>query len=87
MAERRGRITADQRTLALAHLSGLPIAIDRDGPAQAWRDTLDIANRYRLTLYDAAYLEAAARLELPLATYDNALRAAARSAAVPSLPA
>ena len=39
--------------------------------------TLGLADRHRLTLYDAAYLELALRLNLPLATLDQALRDAA----------
>jgi predicted nucleic acid-binding protein len=35
------------------------------------------ADRYRLTLYDAAYLELSIRLSIPLATFDAALRRAA----------
>ena len=45
--------------------------------SQAWTATLQLAERWRLTLYDAAYLELAQRLGLPLATLDQALRAAA----------
>jgi predicted nucleic acid-binding protein len=37
---------------------------------------------HRLTVYDAAYLELARRLDAPLATLDRALAAAARAAAV-----
>jgi rRNA-processing protein FCF1 len=40
---------------------------------------------YRLTLYDAAYLELAQRLDLPLATLDADLRAAASALGVPLL--
>ena len=35
-----------------------------------------MAERFGLTLYDAAYLELAHRLTLPLATLDQELRAA-----------
>jgi len=41
----------------------------------AWDPTLSLAQRCRLTLYDAAYLELAQRLRLPLASLDQALRA------------
>jgi len=41
---------------------------------------------HRLTSYDAAYLELALRLGLPLASRDQALQAAARSEGVPLLP-
>jgi predicted nucleic acid-binding protein len=41
-----------------------------------------IAQARGLTTYDAAYLELATRLELPLATADGAFRAAAEAAGV-----
>ena len=37
-----------------------------------------LAQRYKLTAYDAAYLWLAERLEAPLATFDAALARAAR---------
>jgi predicted nucleic acid-binding protein len=43
----------------------------------AWSTTLRLAERFALTLYDAAYLELAQRRSLPLATLDRDLRAAA----------
>lgn len=42
------------------------------------RETLWLARAERLTTYDAAYLELAMRLGMPLATKDEALAAAAR---------
>ena len=52
------------------------ITIDPDTDTFAWSATLRLAERCGLTLYDAAYLELAQRLELPLATLDQELRAA-----------
>ena len=46
-------------------------------PLQAWVATSELAARHRLTIHDAAYLELAQRLKLPLATLDVELRAAA----------
>jgi len=45
-------------------------------------DTLDLARQFRLSAYDAAYLELALREQLPLATLDDALQNAAREAGV-----
>jgi predicted nucleic acid-binding protein len=45
-----------------------------------------LAERHRLTTYDAAYLELALRLALPLATLDEALRRAAVAERLPVLP-
>ena len=44
--------------------------------------TLQLAERYALTIYDACYLELAQRKALPLATLDTALRKAATAAGV-----
>jgi predicted nucleic acid-binding protein len=49
----------------------------------ALRSVLDIARRYRLTAYDAAYLELAMRQGLALATEDSDLRRAAGDVGVP----
>jgi predicted nucleic acid-binding protein len=44
---------------------------------QAWSAALHLAERHRLTVYDAAYLEIASRRKIPLASLDRELRAAA----------
>ena len=75
---RRGRINAAYRDLALGDLALLDISIDQDTDKYAWSSTLRLADRFRLTLYDAAYLELAQRRSLPLASLDEELRAAAR---------
>ena len=82
MGVRRGRIDADFRRAALADLALLDIATDQRTDAQAWGETLALADRCRLTLYDAAYLELAQRRTLPLATLDRDLQAAARALGV-----
>jgi predicted nucleic acid-binding protein len=51
----------------------------------SWTKILNLADRFRLTLYDAAYLELAHRRSLPLASLDQELRAAGRALAVPLL--
>ena len=85
MATRRGRIDAAFRNAALADLAVLDIATDPYTDDAAWLATLQIADRHRLTLYDAAYLELASRRLLPLATLDRALQAAALAEGVPTL--
>ena len=77
MAERRQRITAQQRHQLSGWMRNLPIKLDQETADQAWTATALFAEQHRLTLYDACYLELAHRLKLPLATLDNALRAAA----------
>jgi predicted nucleic acid-binding protein len=78
MGVRRRRHHADFRNSTLHDLSLLPIQVDPESDRQAWSATLNLAERHRLTLYDAAYLELALRRGLPLATLDKELRAAAR---------
>lgn len=77
VAVRRGRIDAELRRGALADLALLDIVTDPHTEGHAWGETLSLADRFRLTLYDAAYLELAQRRALPLATLDQPLRAAA----------
>jgi predicted nucleic acid-binding protein len=85
MAERHSRLDGHGRHRLAGLLRDLPIAFDPETAPQAWSATIQLAERCRLTVYDAAYLELAERLELPLATLDRDLRAAATSLAVPLL--
>jgi predicted nucleic acid-binding protein len=77
MAERRNRVDAAQRQRLAGFLRDLPVSIDDETVGRAWTVTVQLAARFRLSLYDAAYLELAQRLDLPLATLDQELRAAA----------
>jgi predicted nucleic acid-binding protein len=79
VAMRRGRIDAEFRRAALDDLEVLDLTIDGHADAHAWHGTMALADRFRLTLYDAAYLELAQRTGLPLATLDRELHAAARA--------
>jgi predicted nucleic acid-binding protein len=82
VAVRRGRIGVEFRNAALADLALLDIATDPHTDAYGWTTTLNLADRFRLTLYDAAYLELAHRRSLPLASLDEELRAACRAIGV-----
>jgi predicted nucleic acid-binding protein len=77
VAVRRGRIDAEFRRASLADLALLNITTDPHTDSHAWGETLHLADRFQLTVYDAAYLELAGRRSLPLATLDGQLRAAA----------
>lgn len=81
-AARRQRVTPEFRDRSLADLALLDIAVDPDTDRHAWSQTLRLADRHRLSLYDAAYLELALRLGLPLASLDAELRAAAHGQGV-----
>jgi len=82
MAVRRRRIDPDFRRAALADLVLLDITIDQQTDSYAWTDTLILADRFQLTVYDAAYLELAQRRVLSLATLDQDLRNAAMAIGV-----
>jgi predicted nucleic acid-binding protein len=82
MKVRGRRNDAVFRDNALTNLSLLPISIDQETDRQAWGATLRLAERHRLTLYDAVYLELALRRGIPLATLDIELRAAAKAEGV-----
>jgi predicted nucleic acid-binding protein len=69
-----------QRYVAL--LGQLHIVTDPATATHALGDTLNLARRYRLSAYDAAYLELALRTGLPLATLDAGLAKAAATAGV-----
>jgi predicted nucleic acid-binding protein len=85
MGVRRGRTDAAFRDASLADLALLPISVDPETDGQAWGATIKLASRYRLTIYDAAYLELARRRCLPLATLDTELRTAAIAEDIPLL--
>lgn len=85
MAQRRGRIDAGQRDKLAGFLRDLPIRLDTETAAQAWTATTRLADRFRLTLYDAAYLELADRHGVALASLDRKLREAAASLGVETL--
>jgi predicted nucleic acid-binding protein len=82
---RRKRHAADFRDRVLSDLSELAIYVDSETHRQAWGATARLAERHCLTLHDAAYLELALRRNLPLATLDEDLRAAADVERVPLL--
>jgi predicted nucleic acid-binding protein len=82
MAVRKRRIDPDFRRAALADLALLHITTDPQTDAYAWADTLNLADQFRLTVYNAAYLELARRRILPLATLDQELRTAANAIGV-----
>ncbi len=77
--ERRGRIETGQSDDFLNLLGRLPIVVVLDDDATG---VVDLARRYRLTVYDAAYLALARSRGLPLVTLDRKLADAARGIGV-----
>lgn len=82
VGERRNRSTEAETSQWLAMLAALPVRIDDQTNELAWTATLDVARRHKLSEYDAAYLELAIWCNLPLATLDDGLKAAAIAAGV-----
>ena len=62
-------------------LENFSITVDENQNARAL-EILTLAEQHRLSAYDAAYLEIALREGLPLATLDENLKKAARTAGV-----
>ena len=77
--ERRGRIGAEDVRASLADLAEMRISFDTDHDGAV---VLDLAGRNGLSVYDAAYVEVAARRALPLASLDSRLRQAAAASRV-----
>lgn len=77
IAERRGRLTRESVADALALLQSLPLDVAEPLSLAEAEVVLGLMRQYRLTAYDATYLELALRLRLPLATKDRELLAVA----------
>ena len=76
----RKDIEASEVARFTVQLENLPISVDTLTANQVFGHTIPLGRAYRLSSYDAAYLELALRESLPLATLDkNLLRAAGRS--------
>jgi len=80
VAERRRRLTRDERLQVLDEATRLGLRVD--GAVPELRAISDLAERHALSTYDAAYLELAARQGATLITLDKALGAAAAAAGV-----
>ena len=81
-AEAKGLVTEARSGIFLEMLADMEIDVDAATFAHALSDTLQLARRYKLSSYDASYLELALRLGMPLATLDEDLQKAAKKAGV-----
>ena len=84
MGVQRRRLPEDLFWEQLARIEQMPIRVMQPGPGKR---VAQRAFKHRLTAYDAAYLDLAIEQSLPLATFDSALRVAARAEGVALLPA
>jgi predicted nucleic acid-binding protein len=82
LAERRGLVTLARSAEFIAHLETLTIEVDDETQSRAFSLIMDLARAQRLTAHDAAYLELAMRLGVPLAGKDHALCDAAERVGV-----
>ncbi|MFH0813365.1 MAG: type II toxin-antitoxin system VapC family toxin [Pseudomonadota bacterium] len=82
VAERRQRLSEADSTRFIELLGQLPITVEQEQPEKIMRDIWALAKKYKLSSYDASYLDLAMRKGLPIATLDNNLRTAARKSRV-----
>jgi predicted nucleic acid-binding protein len=81
-AVKRGRLTEARSLQKAAALMSLSVRYDSLTHQLAFTSTYQLAQKYKLTSYDAAYLELAIRLGADLATNDDGLIHAAKKAGV-----
>jgi predicted nucleic acid-binding protein len=81
--ESKGIVTEADSQRFITLLGRLNIVTDPATAVRALGETLNLARRYQLSAYDAAYLELALRSGLPLATLGAGLAKAATTAGVP----
>ena len=77
----RGTLSLDAARQIVDTVAMLPIEID-SGAAPGPRQLLELAMRYSLSSYGAAYLELAMRNGLPIASQDRSLREASLQAGI-----
>jgi len=80
MSERKGRTQSADTARAVALLEALPIDTDERTSVKAMNEILFLARAYKLTAYDASYLELSLREGVPIATLDDDLRSACKKA-------
>lgn len=80
--EAKALVTEARTQAFVATLQRMNIVVDRATASHALGEILHLAKRYKLSSYDAAYLELAMREGLPIATLDDALEKAAKKAGV-----
>ena len=81
-AEAKALVTEARSGAFLEMLDGVSIEVDAATFAHALESTLQLARRYKLSAYDASYLELALRRGIALATLDEDLQKAAKKAGV-----
>ena len=75
-AQAKGLLSEARATAFIGLLDDIGISVDSSTAERALKDTLQLARRFKLSSYDASYLDLALREGLPLATLDADLRSA-----------
>jgi predicted nucleic acid-binding protein len=87
MAERRGALSPSHIDHCLRDIEVLLVStLERAAASMTTRQAFNSASAFRMTAYDAVYLETARNEHLPLATLDRALKKAAVAAGVTLFP-
>lgn len=87
MAERRQRLEESETDAHLKNLAELVVLEDSIDAEKCWKQVMTIAREHLLTVYDASYIELALRIDVPLATRDKAMIAAAHALKIKVLEA
>jgi predicted nucleic acid-binding protein len=85
MSEKRRRLTPAKSDEFIRLLLLLDLEVDDESPGRAFDHVVPLCRAHGLTSYDAAYLELAVRRQLPLASLDDDLCAAAAKLGVKAL--
>lgn len=85
-AEKRGRLTMADAKYVLDLFAHLPLKTDSEVGQPSLSPLASTARTHSLSVYDASYLDLAARKGLGLATIDDRLAAAARKAGIAVFP-
>jgi len=81
-AEKHGEVEPGEIERFISQLENLPLHVDTMTSRQSFNRIMALSRIYKLSSYDAAYLELAIREGVPLATLDKGLRKAAKKSDV-----
>jgi len=82
VAERKKRLSQSDSSRFISLLFELPIIVEPESPERMLSEILALAREYKLSSYDASYLDLAMRKGLPIATTDKNIITAARRSSV-----
>ena len=82
VAERKKRLSQSDSSRFISLLLELPIIVEPESPERMLSEILALAREYKLSSYDASYLDLAMRKGLPIATTDKNIISAAKASRV-----